>query len=457
MVSPSESRRPTFPVPAALAWACALTLLAGGRPAEACTCAPSGPPCQAYWQADAVFAGRVDEVAPVSGFDGFRRRRVTFTVAEAFTGVDTPQVVVWTGSGGGDCGFRFKTGATYLVYASRDTDRELSTGICSRTRLLERASADLDYARTAAAGAAPPARVSGTVLVRSDSLSPRQRPSSKPTGGVRVVLERDGLSWPAVSGPDGSFAFEGLEPGKYTVRVEPGAGYYSRVFPETLELRNRHACAEVEVAVFFDGRVSGRVLDAAGRPVPGLTVELTVRTGIDQRFGPRRLRALTGPGGWYEFTQVPPGRFVVGIDTQLDRQGRVAESRVFLPGVRLPGAAVEIVVAGGAHLRAGDFRLPPEIRFVQLTGLVIDAGGVPVEAARVYLKGASGEDYILVEPSLSDSGGRFTIAALEGREYLLFAERARPGARGGLDVSDQMPVVAAASSPPVVLRLERKY
>ena len=41
-----------------------------------------------------------------------------------------------TGSGGGDCGFNFAVGSTYLVFAHRQpTKGRLSTGICSRTSL----------------------------------------------------------------------------------------------------------------------------------------------------------------------------------------------------------------------------------------------------------------------------------------------------------------------------------
>jgi hypothetical protein len=52
-------------------------------------------------------------------------------------------VVVFTGSGGGDCGFPFRRGESYLVYASANTDGWLGTGICGRTAELSRAAADL--------------------------------------------------------------------------------------------------------------------------------------------------------------------------------------------------------------------------------------------------------------------------------------------------------------------------
>jgi hypothetical protein len=126
--------------------------------------------------------------------------------------------------------------------------------------------------------------------------------------------------------------------------------------------------------------------------------------------------------------------------------------------VRQPAAAREIVLSGGERVRADDFVLPADVRYVPLAGVVFDADGVPVGGVRVYLKGSAGEDYILTEPSLTDANGRFTIAALDGREYLVFAERSTPGERGGrLEVSDQVMVAPTETSPPLVLRLRRKY
>jgi hypothetical protein len=346
-----------------------------------------------------------------------------------------------------------------VVYAVRHPQTgELSTSICSRTRLLERASGDVEYARAVASGTAPPARVSGTVTLGHDSLQPQRRPPPRPLAGVSVTLDRSGVSVSAVTGKDGTFEFDGLEPGKYTARVDMPDGYYSYGLPREVELRDARACVELDIALFFNGRVAGRIVNARERPVAGLTVELTVRAGIDQPYGPRRLRTTTRADGSYEFTRVPPGRYIIGINTQLDREGQVPGARAFLPGVRQPAAAREIVLSGGERVRADDFVLPADVRYVPLAGVVFDADGVPVGGVRVYLKGSAGEDYILTEPSLTDANGRFTIAALDGREYLVFAERSTPGERGGrLEVSDQVMVAPTETSPPLVLRLRRKY
>ena len=56
-------------------------------------------------------------------------------------------VEVATGSGGGDCGYRFAIGKRYLVYARKwpPSGSGLTTGICSRTRQIEEADEDIKY------------------------------------------------------------------------------------------------------------------------------------------------------------------------------------------------------------------------------------------------------------------------------------------------------------------------
>jgi hypothetical protein len=89
---------------------------------------------------------------------------------------------------------------------------------------------------------------------------------------------------------------------------------------------------------------------------------------------------------------------------------------------------------------------------------VLDANGVPVPNALVYLKGQTEADYILSEPAVTDRSGRFTLAALAGRNYRLFAERSRDEAsRVRIDSSEQLPFTATADAPPFKLTLRARY
>ena len=89
---------------------------------------------------------------------------------------------------------------------------------------------------------------------------------------------------------------------------------------------------------------------------------------------------------------------------------------------------------------------------------MFDAGGAPAEGARVFLRGAGEGDRIVSEPVVADFMGRFVIAAREGFEYRIFAERAREAGRpSSVDSADEVTLTAAEGLKPVRLTLERRY
>src|SRR5204862_1834029 len=118
------------------------------RPAYACTCMQSGPACEEFWKVDAVFVGRVLAIDATTADDERsvpqRKRLVHFEVIEPYRNAAPLQEDVLTGMGGGDCGYDFKVDETYIVYAYRSGGR-LTTGICSRTETIGKASIDLLY------------------------------------------------------------------------------------------------------------------------------------------------------------------------------------------------------------------------------------------------------------------------------------------------------------------------
>jgi hypothetical protein len=94
----------------------------------------------AFADAQAIFVGQVLQITAVEPPPKgeaplpFMTRRVSFKITESLRGGVDDTVEVYTGSGGGDCGFNFGKGKSYLVYARRSTTGQLTTGICARTR-----------------------------------------------------------------------------------------------------------------------------------------------------------------------------------------------------------------------------------------------------------------------------------------------------------------------------------
>jgi len=106
--------------------------------AFACSCVMPGTPSEELKEATAVFSGTVIDIdRNLTGY-GYK---VKFDIEKIWKGISDKTVVVSTGMGGGDCGYGFKEGERYFVYAYGDDS--LSANICSRTRLLSVAGEDL--------------------------------------------------------------------------------------------------------------------------------------------------------------------------------------------------------------------------------------------------------------------------------------------------------------------------
>lgn len=114
--------------------------------AFACTCDLPSPGktlkqqvSEARKKSKAVFSGEVVEVIedPQMAYV-----KVKFRVEKSWKSVLTNEVIVITGRGGGDCGYRFEVGARYLVFAYGDGTK-LETNICQRTKGLADAAEDL--------------------------------------------------------------------------------------------------------------------------------------------------------------------------------------------------------------------------------------------------------------------------------------------------------------------------
>lgn len=441
-----------------LLWLIALTiaLMAASVPdAEACSCFHPGPPCQAYWTTDVIFRGRVESISRPAdrAVDPHQFVMVRFTLLEPFKGVDGGTVEVRTPTGPASCALRFSKGREYVVHASR-LNGVISTSSCSRTARVERAAEDLQFARNIASGGVPLGRISGRVVLRSRSLWSRQY-HTRSMRDVPVTLRRgDDFSLTIRTNRSGEYAVSGLEPGTYSIAVEPEGRFRVEMLPDGITLADARGCAVADVDVYPDGRVKGRVVDSAGHPVRGLTVDLAPGRGPEARepsLHPEHLQTATGYDGSYEFTGVPFGRFIVGINTRPDSV--VADARVFHPGVtRLADATVVSVPAGG-DVELRDLTIPPGLSFVQITGVIFDSGRVPVEGARVYLRGPAERDVILTAPVVTDLSGRFTITAVADQEYIVFAERPNGNGRGRLDSTDLVRVIATPAHARLKLTL----
>jgi hypothetical protein len=429
-------------------------------------------PCVAYWRAPAVFVGRVESIARVAA-----GRQIVFTIVERFRGPETSALTLAVDPKSA-CAGSFRTGREYFVYADRDRDGRSFVVRCARTTDVENGAADHEYARSVKEGRAPPGTISGQVVIVHRDLAGRVVKPPRPAADVSVRVSQGGAEDRIVTNQAGDFSVASRGPGAYAIALDvperfvldaafaaldaafaaldaafaamdaapAGANAAGAVKPGA-ELREARDCAEVELRLLYDGRVAGRIVDAQGRPVAGLTVDVATPSLSQSR------RASTDRDGRYAFAKLPPGRFVIAVEGRSTTPGG-KPSRVFLPGTNAAGAAAPMIVGEGGHVQAPEFRLPASVKYVAVHGFVLDADGTPAEDARVYLKGAGEGDRIVGEPVVVDFVGRFVVAALAGTEYSIFAERTR-GSR--VDSAEPIRVVPAEGQKPITLTLHRRY
>lgn len=133
---------------------------------HACSCVtvPSHGPCEGLPKSGFLFIGTVISITPeqppevqadgtlVEYFGG--DRKVTLRVDERFAGALGPEFEVTTGSGGGDCGYPFELGGSYLVEADIWKGKAY-TGICSTTSEIERVPHLIEQLRRMGKGEQP--------------------------------------------------------------------------------------------------------------------------------------------------------------------------------------------------------------------------------------------------------------------------------------------------------------
>ena len=95
---------------------------------------------------DAVFIGSVvsvtDRTWPLPSRPSMivRTRKVVLVLDRAWKGALEDSVVIWTGTGSGDCGYPFQVNERYLVFAAAADSGAFSTGLCTLTQPLDAAS-----------------------------------------------------------------------------------------------------------------------------------------------------------------------------------------------------------------------------------------------------------------------------------------------------------------------------
>jgi 5-hydroxyisourate hydrolase-like protein (transthyretin family) len=382
----------------------------------ACSCAGSGPPCQAFWQADAVFVGQVKAKDLKARFEKGRNGeelralgggevRVTLTISDAFRGAPGKEVDIFTSDSSAACGYRFENGGVYIVYAHEypKGSGKLHTSICSRTQKYSESSPDIAYAKSLAR-ATPGAVISGAVThVREGD----DGNSMVLLANVRVIVTGKDKQVEATTDDQGRYKTPLLPAGEYTVRAEPPQGMSELEQKVTVADRG---CAEVSFRPRWDGRLSGIVFDAEGRPATGVTIYLVK---VEKRRTDWMTYGESDENSKYEVKGIQPGRYRI-VFQHIGLNAYQPKTIFYHPGVSDPEQADVISFGEGQVISHFALRLPMLPRLKTIEGVVLDMDGKPLAGVLVS-HGQPNEN--MMSNVKTDEYGRFSFKAYEGVKY----------------------------------------
>lgn len=437
--------------------------LFGAAKIEACSCVQNPPPIASYKATPIVFIGTVksldEEKVKIERFGDTQEIRTGLTaylgVDEAFKGIDEKQATIFTGGGGGDCGFHFKVGEKYLIFAfpldksSADNviaatvfgnpkppakkaivGAAMSTNICTLTSYLSQAHDRLEMIRAFREGKSAP-RIYGSIYEYAYDFDGGISPNFVGVmSGVGVVAEGEKGRFEAKTDEIGRFSIKNLPPGKYTVKyllppTHTTLWSWDRLsFP--LELKSSEDSVELMLAAQIQATISGKVLDWQGKPV-GEQVQLSLIPveAADKPVGkvPHRSE-YTRKNGNYVFDGVKPGKYILGVNVAEAPARNTPFPKTYFPSASDVSKAKVIEIAVGQKLADIDLKMPKELARFVVEGVVVSADGKPVPAAELDLYDSETPDervFGFSDDIKTDAQGRFRITGFKGRRYLIHA------------------------------------
>lgn len=403
--------------------------------AAACTCKgprmdPGFHPCITHRPADAVFTGQVVEISSARPDQPvyLSEKIVRFSVDKAFKGIEGRTAEVVTNPSTPSCGYDFKLGQRYFVYARRDKQGRLTEGLCGPTVPLEEAALDLAYAEEVMNGVKG-GRIVGAVT-RYDRHDVNDYGTRAPVAGVEVVLESGEEIAKTVTNSKGQYEFRDLGAGDYRVRAALPTEL--RVWSNDgkpkdhyVMLREETGCASESFLLTNSSSISGRLVTPESSSLPAQAIALIP---LDEKG--KEISSALAPSeasarekGSYYFRDVAPGRYLLAVNPR-NRPGTSdpVYPLMYYPGVMSRDQATVIQVSSSREISLNDFMLTRPLAERWFSGTVLLADKTPAAGAKVIL--IDPNDRMMgtnVTEIVADDQGRFRVKGYESFPYWIEA------------------------------------
>lgn len=234
----------------------------------------------------------------------------------------------------------------------------------------------------------------------------------------------------AVTDEDGNYLIKNLPPNTYRVTVSAPAYVQSDGLARVVVGKNE-VVENIDITLIRGGVITGKVIDADGRPV--LEEEVFFSLTTQSRAFPPMRRVRTDDRGVYRAFGLPPGRYIVsaGNDSiSLFVNARAGHRRTYHPIAVNPADATLIQVNEGSEATNVDIKLGRALGKYSARGRIIDGEtSQPLPNAhiglRLFFEGTfgSGHGYTWkTNVAESTKDGEFQIEDLPPGKYAIYLD-----------------------------------
>jgi Carboxypeptidase regulatory-like domain len=281
-------------------------------------------------------------------------RIIKFSVEKVFKGELKPGEEVTLTQRGFDCNKFFGAASVqqeFLFYLNTDPAKDAGWYVsgCSRSREAESATADLRWIESMGK-ARGRTRLSGALTQYFGAAAEGEKPRWETRPNMAVVVTGNGKTVRLKTDEHGVYEVYDLAPGKYRVAPARMKGYKTlQNENDEVELKPK-AQAEKDYIYRIDNSVSGRVLDASGRGLEGVMVELIPAAG--KRPDDLFKTVTTTPDGNFELTGVPAGSYLIVVNGDIKEPSAAsATGKFYYPSAAAPEGASPIRIGPGEIIK----------------------------------------------------------------------------------------------------------
>jgi hypothetical protein len=405
----------------------------------ACSCFEFSS-CSLYAAADAVFLGEVVD-ARVENRQLVARMRVT----RVWKGT-VDRLVTVSNPADSSCSFPFTVGTRYVVYGG-GTGGAFVTYVCAGGGQLRPGEPEPDLPPVSGSVTGTIARYKKVIVDRDDL--------SDPVVGVRVWVKSGRRVIETHSDTSGAFTLRGVGAGDHTVHADFGDEEEGSA---RVSLRSAEDCGTVLIMPSPSGRIVGVLRSGDGHPIRETELHAIPLDHDWMRYDLTRVwNATSGQNGAFEFTGVPPGEYVLGLNVFGPAMVKQPFPPTYYPGVERREDATIISVGAGQPQPAEPFLLKRTLpRTVIVADIVCRDGSIPLSGL-VYAQQVAPHSFFS-ESTYEQIDGHFRLTVMHGVPYdvhgeVLIPARDASGQEMGITSLRTPAVRIDSGAPPSIIRL----